>query len=105
LFTFCFTKEQEIIMGEQKMPNPNQNQTGNQPGQPNKNPQQDRDSASRPGQGQQSPQQDRESASRQPGKQFPDENQKPNERASNPDREDDAARRQNKQDPLQNRDR
>lgn len=76
-------------MGEQKMPNPNQNQTGqNQPGKQN-------------------PQQDRESASRQPGKQAPDENQQPNERASNPNRDggDDAARRQAKQDPLQNRDR
>jgi hypothetical protein len=76
-------------MGEQKMPNPNQNQTGqNQPGKQN-------------------PQQDRESASRQPGKQAPDEKQQPNERASNPnrDRDDDAARRQSKQDPLQNRDR
>jgi hypothetical protein len=76
-------------MGEQKMPNPNQNQTGqNQPGKQN-------------------PQQDRESASRQPGKQAPDEKQQPNERASNPnrDRDDDAARRQVKQDPLQNRDR
>ena len=92
-------------MGEQKMPNPNQNQTGqNQPGK--QNPQQDRDSASRPGQPQ-NPQQDRESASRQPGKQAPDEKQQPNERASNPNRDhdDDAARRQSKQDPLQNRDR
>ena len=75
-------------MGEQKMPNPNQNQGGNQPGKSN-------------------PQQDRESASRQPGKQAPDEKQQPNERASTPNRDehDDAARRQSKQDPLQNRDR
>jgi len=74
-------------MGEQKTPNPNQT---NQPGKQN-------------------PQQERESASR-PGKQAPDEKQQPNERASTPDREremghDDAARRQAKQDPLQNRDR
>jgi hypothetical protein len=86
-------------MGEQKMPNPNPNQAGqNQPGK--QNPQQDRESASRPGQ--QKPQQDRESASRQPGKQAP--GQEPRERASNPI-DDDAARRQSKQDPLQNRDR
>jgi hypothetical protein len=83
-------------MGEQKMPNPNQNQSGKQ------NPQQDRESASRPGQ--QNPQQDRESASRQPGKQAPGQNPEPKERASNPGN-DDAARRQAKQDPLQNRDR
>ena len=90
-------------MGEQKMPNPNQNQADqNQPGK--RNPQQDRESASRPGQPQ-NPQQDRESASRQPGKQAPDEKQQPNERASTPNRDDDAARRQAKQDPLQNRDR
>lgn len=70
-------------MGEQK--NPNENQIGqNQPGKQN-------------------PQQDRESAT-QPGKQAPDQNQQPNERASNPNRDDDAARRQ-KQDPMQNRDR
>jgi hypothetical protein len=80
----------EIIMGEQKMPNQNQSSTGN-PNQP----------------GKQNPQQERESASR-PGKQAPDEKQQPNERASTPNREmgqDDAARRQAKQDPLQNRDR
>ena len=89
-------------MGEQKMPNPDQDQSGqNQPGK--QNPQQDRESASRPGQpGQQNPQQGRESASRQPGKQAP--GQDPKERASNPS-DDDAARRQAKQDPLQNRDR
>ena len=88
-------------MGEQKMPNPNQNQTGqNQPAK--QNPQQDRESASRPGQPQ-NPQQDRESASRQPGKQAP--GQEPRDRASNPNRDDEAARRQSKQDPLQNRDR
>jgi hypothetical protein len=94
-------------MGEQKMPNPSQNQAGNQPGQ--QKPQGDRESASRQGQnpGQQKPQQERESASRQPGKQAPGETQQPNERASNPtrDRDDEAARRQAKQDPLQNRDR
>jgi hypothetical protein len=76
-------------MGEQKTPNPNQSQPGKQPGKQN-------------------PQQDRESASRQPGKQFPDQDQQPKERASNPKRdmdENDAARRQAKQDPLQNRDR
>jgi hypothetical protein len=72
-------------MGEQKMPNPNQNQADqNQPGKRN-------------------PQQERESASRQPGKQAP--GQEPRDRASNPSRDDEAARRQSKQDPLQNRDR
>jgi hypothetical protein len=81
-------------MGEQKMPN--------RPGK--QNPQQDRESASRPGQPQ-NPQQDRESASRQPGKKAPGENQEPRERASNPGHDDEAARRQSKQDPLQNRDR
>ena len=51
------------------------------------------------------PDQDRESASRQPAKQLPDENQQPNERASNPSRDthEDAARRQARQDPLQSR--
>lgn len=51
------------------------------------------------------PDQDRDSASRQPAKQFPDENQQPNERASNPGRDphEDAARRQARQDPLQSR--
>jgi len=70
-------------MGEQKMPE--QNPAGRQ--------------------GNQNPQQDRESASRQPGKQAPDQNQQPKERASNPSRDphDDAARRQSRQDPLQNR--
>lgn len=89
-------------MAEQKMPN--QSQAGNERDQ-----QRDRDSASQQGQrnpGQQSPQRDRESASRHPGKQFPDENQRPNERASNPGLgESDAARRQSRQDPLQRRDR
>jgi hypothetical protein len=90
-------------MGEQKMPN--QNQAGqNPPGKQKR--QQDRESASRPGQPQQ--EQDRETASRQPA---PGGNQAPRERApnpghdSNPGHDDEAARRQSKQDPLQNRDR
>lgn len=89
-------------MAEQETPN--QNQAGNERDQ-----RRDRDSASRQGQrnpGQQSSQRDRESASRQPGTQSPDENQRPNERASNPGMgESDAARRQLRQDPLQRRDR
>ena len=54
------------------------------------------------------PNKERESAT-QPGKQFPGEQQQPSkERATNPsqDRDDDAAKRQQKQDPLQqNKDR
>lgn len=79
-------------MGDQKNPNPSQNPRNPATGNPADK---------------QNPQRDRESAT-QPGKQMPDEKQQPNERASNPDRsrdlEDDAARRQSRQDPLQKRD-
>lgn len=78
-------------MGENKNPNQNQNQNIGQ--NPNQNP---------------NPSKDRESAT-QPGKKFPGEQQDPSkERAGNPtqDRDDDAAKRQQRQDPLQqNKDR
>ncbi|HET6619512.1 MAG TPA: hypothetical protein VFG64_06195 [Dongiaceae bacterium] len=49
------------------------------------------------------------SVGNQPGKQFPDQNQQPSERASTPDRDRGmdhgaAAKRQARQDPLQKRD-
>ena len=61
-----------------------------------------------PGQwgGEQPPQTDRERASHQPGQQSPGQKPEPKERASTPDmNEHDAARTQQRQDPLQKRDR
>ncbi|WP_162917497.1 hypothetical protein [Dongia deserti] len=81
-----YTRDQEIIMAEQKMPG----QAGGQ--------QRERKSTSR--RSQQDPQREHESASPQ------QQSQEPKERASDPDMgERDAARRQSRQDPLQTRDR